>query len=355
MQKQSHKFLERLMASISPSGYEDEAARIWGNEAETFAHDFHRDLHGNSFAVVNPGGSPRIMLAGHTDEIGFTITHIDDSGFLWFAPIGGWDAQVPVGQHVIIRGAKKHIPGVIGKCPIHLQKDENRKQVTRLEEQWIDIGARNRKEAEKFVSIGDPLVIARGVEQLTNNRICGRGFDNRAGAFVVLEAARKLAKMKPRAEIHAVATVQEEIGLRGARTAAYGINPQIGMAVDVTFATDYPTMDEPRKRIGRIEVGKGVVITRGPNINPKLFELLVGTARKENIAHQINVEPRGTGTDANAIQINRAGVATALLNIPNRYMHTPCEMISLDDLDACIDLMANACARITNKTSLIPF
>lgn len=343
------------MTSISPPGYEDEAARVWKEEAETFAREFRRDLHGNSFAVINPGGSPRIMLAGHTDEIGFTVTHIDDNGFLWFAPIGGWDAQVPVGQHVTIRSANGHIPGVIGKCPIHLQKDEARKQVTKLEEQWIDIGARNRKEAEKLVAIGDPLVIARGIEKLANNRISGRGFDNRAGAFVVLEAARKVARMKPRAEIHAVATVQEEIGLRGARTAAYGIDPLVGIAVDVTFATDYPTMDEPRKRIGRIEMGKGVVITRGPNINPKLFELLVGTAREEKIAHQINVEPRGTGTDANVIQINRAGVATALLNIPNRYMHTPCEMVSLDDLNACIDLMAHACARISNKTDLIPF
>ena len=355
VENKSYEFLKKLMSSISPPGYEDEAAVVWKDEAEKFADEFRRDLHGNSFAIINPGGSPRIMLAGHYDEIGFTITYIDDKGFIWFAPIGGWDPQVPVGQHVTIRSSKGHVPGVIGKCPIHLQKEDARKQITKLEQQWVDIGARNRKEAEKLVSVGDPMVITRDISHLVNNRVCGRGFDNRAGAFVVLEAARRLSGMKPGAEISAVATVQEEIGLRGARTAAYGIDPTVGIAVDVTFATDYPTMDDPRKQIGNIEVGKGVVVTRGPNINPKLYDLLIDTARKEKIAHQINVEPRGTGTDANVIQTNRSGVATGLLNIPNRYMHTPCEMVSMDDLDSCIGLIAHSCARITDKTDFVPF
>lgn len=355
MNKRSLNFLSNLIESVSPSGYEDEAARVWQEEARGFADDIRRDSHGNSNAVLNVGGSPRIMLSGHYDEIGFVITHINEDGFLWIQPVGGWDPQIPQGQHVTIRGKKGHVHGVIGKCPIHLLKEEQRNKVTKLDEQWVDIGASNRKNAEKRVSIGDPLVIAQGFNRLDNNLVAGRGFDNRAGAFAVLEAARILSKLSPKAEVHAVATVQEEIGLRGARTAAYGIDPHVGIAVDVTFATDYPSMGEAVKKYGHVKVGKGVVITRGPNINPKLFELMVDTAEKNKIHYQINVESRATGTDANAIQINRAGVATGLLNIPNRYMHTPCEIVSLDDLMSTSELMAHTCARITDKTEFIPF
>ncbi len=355
MNKRTLTFLTSLIESISPPGYEDEAARVWQEEARTFADDIRRDSHGNSDAVINAGGSPRIMLSGHYDEIGFVISHIAEDGFLWIQPVGGWDPQIPQGQHVTIRGKKGHVHGVIGKCPIHLLKEEQRNKVTKLDEQWVDIGAGSRKAAEKLVSIGDPLVIAQGLNRLQNNLVAGRGFDNRAGAFAVLEAARILSKLNPKAEIHAVATAQEEIGLRGARTATYGIDPQVGIAVDVTFATDYPSMGDAIKKYGKIKVGKGVVITRGPNINPKLFELMVDTAEKKKISHQINVEARATGTDANAIQISRAGVATGLLNIPNRYMHTPCEVVSLDDLMATAELMAHTCARITDKTDFIPF
>lgn len=355
MKKQTLAFLESLITSISPSGYEDEAARVWCAEAKGFADEVRTDSHGNSDAIINMGGSPRIMLSGHYDEIGFVISHIDDKGYCCIQPVGGWDSQIAQGQHVTIRGRKGHVPGVIGKCPIHLLKDEQRNKVTKLDELWVDIGAKNRKQALSLVSIGDPLVITYTMQRLENNLVAGRGFDNRSGAFAVLEAARILSKLRPEAEIHAVATAQEEIGLRGARTAAYGIDPKVGIAVDVTFATDYPSMGEATKKYGKIEVGKGVVITRGPNINPKLFELLVETAEKKKIPYQVNVESRGTGTDANAIQVTRGGVATGLVNIPNRYMHTPCEVVSLDDLMATAELMAQTCARINDKTNFIPF
>ncbi len=355
MKKTTFDFLSRLLNSISVSGYEDEAARIWQKEAEGFADEIRRDTHGNSDAVIHPGGSPRIMLSGHYDEIGFLITHISEDGFCWIQPVGGWDSQIPQGQHVLIQGKKGRVPGVIGKCPVHLLKAEQRNKVVKLDELWVDIGVSSRKEAEKLVSIGDPLVMAQSIRRLEGNIVAGRGFDNRVGAFTVLEAARLLAILKPKAEIHAVATVQEEIGLRGARTAAYGIDPQVGIAVDVTFATDHPSMGDAVKKYGNVKIGKGVVITRGPNVNPKLFELMVNTAKKEKIAYQINVESRATGTDANAIQVSRAGVATGLLSIPNRYMHTPCELVSLDDLTAAAELMAHTCARITAKTNFIPF
>lgn len=341
MERKSLEFLKRLMDTISPSGYEEEAARIWLKEAKTFADRAWADQHGNSYALVHKGGSPKIMFAGHTDEIGLMITHIDDNGFLYFAAIGGWDPQILQGQRVWIRSKEGRITGVIGKKPIHLIKPEERDKATKLDELWIDIGVKNKAGAEKLVSIGDPVVLAHGFEELKNGLATSRGFDDKAGAFVVLEAARLLSKMKPQAEIYSVATVQEEIGLRGARTSAFGIDPKVAIAVDVEFATDFPTMESEKKKIGEVKMGAGPVIVRGANINPKVFDLLVKTAKAKKLPHQVVGYPSGTGTDANAIQLSRAGVATALIGIPNRYMHTPCELVSLDDLDNSARLIAH--------------
>ena len=355
MNKKTKQFLADLINSVSPSGYEAPVAKVWKAEAETFASRVWTDTHGNSHAIVNPGGSPRVMLAGHYDEIGFLISHIDEKGFLWIQPIGGWDSQIAQGQRVQIMTRKGIVRGVMGKLAIHMQTPEQRKQVTEVKDLWVDIGAADQKDAEKMVSVGDPLVIAYGFEEMTNGLAAGRAFDDRAGAFVVLEAARQLSKLSPDAEIHAVATVQEEIGLRGATTAAYGIDPDIGIAVDVTFATDHPNMGEAMKRKNLIELGKGPVLVRGPNINAKLFDLMVKTAKAEKIPFQINAEPRGTGTDANAIQLNRSGVVSALVGIPLRYMHSPCELISLNDLELCAKLLAKTVAKITPETSFVPF
>ena len=355
MDKASIKFLKKLVESVSPSGYEEEAAKVWRDEARGFADEVRTDCHGNSSAVVHRGGSPRIMLAGHYDEIGFLISHIDDKGFLWIVPVGGWDPQIPQGQRVLIRTRRGHVRGVIGKSPIHVQKEEARNKVTPISDLWVDIGAKNKKEAEKTVSIGDPLVLDHAMIELLGDRVSARGLDNQAGAFVVLETARMLSRMKAEAEVHAVATVQEEIGLRGARTAAFGIDPAIGIAVDVTFATDHPSMSEVMKKEGNVELGKGPVISRGANINRRLFDLFVETARRHRIPHQIVAEPGGTGTDANALQLSRAGVATALISVPARYLHSSCETVSLGDLSACVKLMALTIANITSKTNLIPF
>lgn len=355
MDKQRKKFLAELINSVSPSGYEGPAAKVWKAQAERFADKVWTDTHGNSHAVINPGGSPKIMFAGHYDEIGFQISYIDENGFLWIQALGGWDPQIAQGQRVQILTKKGTVRGAMGKVAIHLQEPEARTKVTQIKNIWVDIGAKNRKDAEKMVEVGDPLVIEYGFEELANGLAVGRAFDDRAGAFVVLEAARKLSKMNPNAEVSAVATAQEEIGLRGAKTAAYGINPDIGIAVDVTFATDHPSMGEAMKAENLIELGKGPVITRGPNINSKLFDLLVDTAKKEKIPYQINAEPRGTGTDANAIQLNRAGVVTALVSIPLRYMHSPCETLSLSDLDETIRLLASTVDRITPQTDFVPF
>ena len=355
MNSRSLAFLKKLVGSIGPSGYEDEAAQVWEKEAKTFADEVRRDSHGNTIALVNKGGNPRIMIAGHTDEIGFIITHVDDEGFLWIGPVGGWDPQIVLGQRVTIRGKKGHVPGVIGNCPIHLMSPESRKKIVEISDMWVDIGAKSRREALRFISIGDPLVLADQLELLPGDLAVARGLDNRAGAFVVLEAARMLNTLKPTAEIYAVATVQEEIGLRGAKTAAYGIDPHVGIAIDVTFATDQPGLGNAVRREGRIKLGSGPVMTRGPNINAKLFTLLESTAKSKKIPYQVNAEPGATGTDANALQLSRAGVATALVSIPNRYMHSPCEMVSLKDLDASAKLLAHTCVRITGRTRFIPF
>ncbi len=355
MNKQMKKFLSDMVDSISPSGYEGPAAEVWKAEARRFSAKVWTDTHGNSHAVVNPGGSPRVMLAGHYDEIGFQISHIDDKGFLWIQPLGGWDSQIAQGQRVQIMTRKGVVRGVIGKLAIHLQTPEQRKQVTETKDLWVDICAKDKKDAEKMVEVGDPLVVSYGFEELANGLVAGRAFDNRAGAFVVLEAARQLAGLKPSVEIHAVATAQEEIGLRGATTAAFGIDPDIGIAVDVTFATDHPNMGDAVKRENLIELGKGPVVTRGPNINQKLFDLLVKTAKAEKIPIQITAEPRGTGTDANALQLSRAGVTTALVSIPLRYMHSPCELVSLKDLEQCASLLAKTIERIDSKIDFSPF
>jgi putative aminopeptidase FrvX len=354
MQRASLEFLQRLMNTISPSGYEEEAARVWLAEAEAFADRTWTDQHGNAYALVQPGGSPRVMFAGHMDEIGLMITHIDENGFLYFTSIGGWDPQILQGQRVWVRTKAGRVTGVIGKKPVHLIKQEERDKVTKLEDLWIDIGAKNNAEAQQPVSIGDPVVLAYGFEEFQNGLALSRGFDDKAGAFVVLEAARLLAQLHPKAEIYAVATVQEEIGLRGARTSAFGIDPKVAIAVDVEFATDFPSMEAEKKRLGAVQMGGGPVIVRGANINPKVFELLVETAQDRELPHQIVGIPGGTGTDANAIQLSRSGVATGLIGVPNRYMHSPCELVSLDDLENAAQLIAQFTAQIHDEIEFTP-
>ena len=354
MDKGRVEFLRKCVDTISPSGFEEEISRIWRAEADKFADRTWADVNGNAYAVVNEGGNPRIMLAGHIDEIGLMITYIDDKGYLSFATIGGWDPQVLPGQRVRIRGKDGVSIGVVGRKPIHLLETEERKKVVKIDELWIDIGAKDKEDAEEHVSIGDPGVLDYGFETLLNDLVAARAFDDRVGAFVVLEAARLAAKMNPKAAIYAVGTVQEEIGMRGAHTSAFGIDPQVGIAVDVGFATDTPGMGNEKKKVGDIAMGKGPMIARGPNINSKLFDLLVSTAKKHKIPYQVEGAPRGTGTDANAIQLTRAGVATGLISIPNRYMHSPCEVVHLGDLENIAKLIAHTVASIDDNTDFIP-
>ncbi len=354
MQKRSLQFLKDLMATIAPSGFEQEAAAVWREEAARFAQRVWADNHGNSFAALNEQGKPLVMFAGHVDEIGLMVTYIDDKGYLSFATIGGYDPQILPGQRVRVRTQKGTILGVIGRKAVHLLKEEDRKTVVKIEDLWIDIGARDKQEAQSLVEIGVCTVINSGFAELRNDLLVARGFDDRIGAFVVLEALRLLADKDPKAAVVAVATVQEEVGLRGAQTSTFGLDPAIGIAVDVTHVTDTPGMDDEKKKIGEAAMGKGPVIARGANIHPKLFRMLTNVAAAQQIPYQIEPAPGETGTDANVIQLTRAGVATALVSVPNRYMHSPCEVVNTEDLKRCAALIAAATERIDERLTLIP-
>ncbi|MCH7527869.1 MAG: M42 family metallopeptidase [Planctomycetes bacterium] len=352
MRPESYTFLKNLVEAPSPSGFEQPAQRIVRKRMKAFADSVETDVHGNVICTLNPTGKPRVMLAGHCDQIGLMVKHVDENGFLFVRPIGGIDPSVLPGTRVTVLGKDGPIRGVIGRKPVHLLKTEERGAKSELREMWVDIGAKNKKDALRHVSIGDPLVFRLGMEELSNNICVSPGFDNKTGTFVVMEALRLASRMKIKCALFAVSTVQEEIGLRGAATSCYGINPLVGIAVDVTHATDYPDID--KRTNGDIRINAGAVIAVGANINPKVAELLQSTAKKKRIPHQIDAEPGATGTDANVLQISRAGVAAGLVSIPNRYMHTQVEVVSLSDLDACAKVLAETIARITSRTDFVP-
>lgn len=354
MDSRSLQFLKSLLDAPGPSSFETAPARIWRQEAEGFAERVWADVSGNSFASVNPSGSPQIMFAGHIDEIGLMVTYIDDDGFITFDGIGGWDHQVFVGQRVILLGRAGPVPGVIGKRAIHLMEKDDREKVSKAEDLWIDIGALNRKEAEARLRVGDPGVLAATVMEYPNGRIVSRSLDNRIGAFVVLEALRLLAANPPASTVTAVATTREEIGTTGggARTSAVGLEAQIAVVVDVTHATDYPGLE--KRKHGDFKLGGGPVLTRGAAINPVLFDALVEAAESEQIPYAIEAAPRDTATDADAIFTAHRGVATALVSVPNRYMHSPNEMVALEDLDRAARLLAAVARRIDPKTDFVP-
>jgi len=352
VRKESYEFLKQIQETPSPSGFEQPVQRIVRARMKRFAETIETDVHGNTIVGLNPKGSPRVMLAGHCDQIGLMVNYIDDKGFIFFLPIGGIDPSVVPGLRVVVHTKHGPVEGVIGRKPIHVLKPEERGAKIELRETWIDLGTKDKKETEQVVSIGDPVTFKLEMAHLGGDLVTSPGFDNKCGTFVVMEALRLCSVKKPKCALFAVSTVQEEIGLRGARTSCYGIDPQVGIAVDVTHATDYPDID---KRVnGDLKIGGGPVISTGANINPRLDDLLVQTAKAKQIAYQREAAPGATGTDANAIQLNRAGVATALVSIPNRYMHTPVEVVSLSDLEAAARLIAETVAKIDRRTSFIP-
>ncbi|HEY7952934.1 MAG TPA: M42 family metallopeptidase [Solirubrobacteraceae bacterium] len=346
--------LRDLLAARGPSGYETAPAAVWREAAKAFGAEVNTDVVGTPSARVPASGGKqprRLMVMGHIDEIGLIVTHIDDEGFLWFREVGGWDAQILVGQRVVLGTRKGDLPGVIGKKPIHLLREDDRKKVAEVRDLHIDIGAKDGKEASKLVRVGDVAVIDGEPVELPNGRLASRALDNRLGSFVALETARLVAEAGGSAwELVAVAAAQEETTFGGSRTSAFSLEPDAAVVVDVTHATDAPGIDV--KEAGKHELGSGPVISRGSTLNPRLFELLHETAERENIPFTVEASGRNTGTDADAVHLSRGGVATALVSIPLRYMHSPVELVELRDVHACARLIAAMALRLNGETSL---
>ncbi|HVT11177.1 MAG TPA: M42 family metallopeptidase [Fimbriimonadaceae bacterium] len=355
MRPQSLDFLKSIVNVPSPSGYEERAAEIYRQYAKGFAHEIKTDVHGNVAAILNPQAPMKVMLAGHMDEIGFIVHHVSDDGLLYFSGIGGHDSVIPVGQRVWVHG-KEAVAGIIGRKAIHLLEDEERKKKPELKDLWIDIGASSKKDVEEAgIEIGDVVTYQVEFQTLLNNRATARGFDNKMGSFIVAEALRLLAEeggLDPNVGVYAVATVQEEIGLRGARTSSFWIGPQSGLAVDVNHAIDYPGVS--KSRYGTLDVGKGPSVMRGANTNPIVLKMIRQAAEEDQIPYQIDVAPGGTGTDGNAMQISGPGMAVGILGVPLRYMHTPCELLALNDVENCAKLMAAYCRRVKPDTDFTP-
>jgi putative aminopeptidase FrvX len=355
MTPESLAFLKSLLDTPGPSAFEAAPARVWRAEAQRFAESVRADVAGNSFATLGGDGRPRVMFAGHIDEIGIMVSHIDDEGYVSFDPIGGWDHQVFVGQRVRLLGREGPVAGVVGKKAVHLMEKEDREKVSKVEELWIDVGATSRAEAEGRLRIGDPGVLAAGVLEFPNGRLVSRCIDNRIGAFVVLEALRQLADgARPAAAVTAVATTREEIAATGggARSSAATLEPDVAIVVDVTHATDYPGID--KRRHGDYRLGGGPVLSRGASVSELVFERLAEAAEAERIPYAIEADSRDTHTDAEAIFNAHRGVATALVSVPNRYMHSPNEMVAIEDLDRTARLLAAFARRLAPDTDFVP-
>ena len=333
------KFLSELLNARSPTGFEYEAQAVLDRQVKPVVDAYEKDVLGNRIVRVHLQGNPVILFAGHMDELGLMIRYVDEKGFLYFDTLGGHDRSMIGGRRVQILTKNGTVKGVTGRRAVHLLEEKERKEVPEIHKMWIDIGVKNREEALKLISIGDPVVYDHGFEMLRESIGAARGFDDRVGCYVVCEVLKRLAKNKKNlaAQVVAVATTQEEIGTRGATTSAFSVNPDIGIAVDVGHATDHPDCDV--KRFGQFELGAGPIISRGPNINPLVFDQLLRCAEKGKIPYQIEAAPRATGTDARVIQMTQRGVATGLVSIPLRYMHTPSELIHLDDIEYTVQLL----------------
>ncbi len=352
MTPDERQFLSDLLHAPSPSGFERPVQDVVRRFAAGLNATVRTDSHGNVIVAVNPQGSPRIMLAGHCDQIGLIVKNIDDKGFLWVHAIGGWDPQVLIGQRVQVWTSTGPVNGVIARKPIHLLTAEERKVVPEVKNLWVDIAVKDGEEARSIVTIGDPVTVVLGWTELRNGLASGAAMDNKVGVWTVMTAAKRAAERNPHAAIYAVSTVQEEIGLRGVQTSAHGIDPQLGIVVDVTHATDCPTIDQ--NQYGQVKLGQGPVLYRGPNVNPVVLDRLRALAKTAAISVQLNALATSASNDAAELQLSRSGVAVGLVCIPNRYMHSPVEMVSLEDLDRAAELIALFCAAVTPTEDFTP-
>ncbi len=350
----SLKFLEEFLSSSGPSGFEFAQAAVFRNYLSRFAHEIRTDVLGNTIARLNPDAEFTFMLAGHYDEIGFQIVNVMEEGLLSFRAVGGIDPLTLPGIHVEILTEKGKVPGVIGRKPIHLQTPDERKALPEIKDMWIDIGAESAEEAKEKVGIGDPVAFQSNFKLLgKKNRILSKGLDDKIGAFVAAEAFRILSTRKIKVGLACVGTVQEELGLRGAQTGAFGVHPNAAIAIDVGFATEVPGISA--NQFGTLVMGKGAGLSRNADNNPPLLARIMKLADKKKIPYQLETGHRATGgTDTAAIQMTRGGVATALISIPNRYMHTPVEICDLRDVESGINLIVETVASLKGNETFIP-
>jgi putative aminopeptidase FrvX len=333
MRPESLDFLKRLLDTPTPSGEEARGQRVWLDYVKPFADTVETDTYGNAVAVLNPAGTPKIMVEGHADEIAFQIGYIDDDGFIYFSGVGGHDPGLARGQRVHVHGRNGPVLGVIGALAIHMQDRGKKAEVPELHELFIDIGATNRKEAEKRVRVGDLITYTVGWQQLNGDIYIARACDNRIGTFVAAETLRLCAQAgkKLKASVVAASAIGEENGLYGAQMLGYSVKPDAALVVDVGQATDIPITN--KKRFGDLRLGKGPILSRGSVNHPVLVKRLEDVADKNKIPFQRGIDPRYSGTDADAIFLQRGGIATVAIGVPNRYMHTPVEAIHLKDLE----------------------
>lgn len=346
--------LRRLVATPSPSGYEQPVQQVIREEVKHYADEVRTDLHGNVIAALNPSGTPRVMLVAHCDELGLLIRHIDENGFLNFATIGGYDLSTLPGERVLIHTENGPVLGVIGRKPVHLMERDERSKAPSISDLWIDIGAQNKEEALQRVPIGSVATRAAQLETLHGDLVVSRGLDDKSGVFTILEAMRRIHEQRAalKAGVYFVSSVQEEIGSRGARTSAFSVAPLIAIAVDVCYTSDHPHTS--KVEIGDLKLNGGPILTKGSHINPRVYDLLVKTAEAAGMAWQLDLQVASTGTDADPIQIAQGGVATGLVNIPCRYLHTGSEVASLKDLDQVAELLARFVLALDKETNVIP-
>jgi putative aminopeptidase FrvX len=343
--------LRELLLAVGPSGHEEAATRVWCRAAGAFA-EVERDSLGTATARVRAGaGAPTLAVIGHIDEIGFQVTHIDENGLLAFSTLGGFAAEQLAGQRVLLAGPGGLVPGVVGRRETRGPRRGDRPSLEHSD-LHLDIGAATREEAAALVSPGDAGVWRGDPLELGQRRLASKALDNRLGAYVALESARRVAaEGGATLDLVAVAAVQEELGHQGARTAAYALDPLVALAIDVTWATDVPGSNQ--RRAGSVELGSGAAITRGPVVNPRVGELLVEAAEAEGIPYTVEVYSGATHTDADAVHVARGGVPTGLVSIPLRYMHSPCELACLDDLEAVIALVVAFARRLSPEASFL--
>lgn len=353
MHKKDLEFLSALVEAPSPSGFEQPAARLFRDRMTGVADVVDTNVMGSVHALLKgKKDGVSVMLAGHIDEIGLMVNYVSKEGYVSFAAIGGVDAAILPGMRVKVHTSDGELLGVMGRKPIHLIEEDERKNITKIDKLFIDLGF-SGDEVKKRVRIGDPITFDVGMETFGDDLAVSRAFDDKMGAWIsarVLEEVKKAGGAP--GDLVAAATVQEEIGMRGGVTSAYGVDPQVGIAVEVGHATDYPDID--MRKHGEATCGAGPIIARGPNINPALFDLLVKAADNAKVPYQLGAEPRGTGTDANAIQLSRGGKAAALISIPLRYMHTPTEVLSLKDLDFAVKLLTRFVLDLKPQTDFTP-